>query len=281
MHHAALGRLAEVFPASNFSATRYLRIEVDPERLSEALILLHEKGFQGINLTIPHKVEALASVYSMEDDARRMGAVNTLRWLPAGFHGFNTDGYGIEAAIKDELGLDFVGKRIVLLGAGGAARATAVQCLKSGCRELWVGNRTATRLEALLETLERDRPAGEESRVRGFLFTDVAHTALDLASASDTAPLIVINATAAGLAPGDEAPVPLACLGPVQAVYDMIYKPSVTPLMREAAALGIPAVNGLGMLVHQGARALELWTGETASAAVMRKAAEQALSTDI
>ncbi len=272
MHHAALHELAQVDPS--FANWRYLRIEVPPERLPGALPLLYIKGFQGINLTIPHKVDVLSLTKWVEPhpDAQQMGAVNTLLREGHRFLGFNTDGDGMDTAILEALGIELTGQRIVLLGAGGAARAAAVQCLNRACAQLWLGNRSPERLDALIVRL---KPIAESSQLHSFCFDAWPQTATLLNKTAD--PLLIINATAAGLKSEDLPPVDLSLLKIPFALFDMIYNPPITPLMRAAQSLDQPAVNGLDMLIYQGKFALDLWTDLDTSAELMRQAAQEAL----
>ncbi|MGH8017727.1 MAG: shikimate dehydrogenase family protein, partial [Opitutaceae bacterium] len=192
----------------------------------------------------------------------------TLRRTPAGFEGFNTDSYGITRAVADAFGLPLCGAPVILLGAGGAARAAAVACLREACASLWIGNRSAANLDKLLQTLApvADRHGGE---LHGF----------EPARVPEGLPrdALVINATSAGLKPGDAPPIDLSRLPGRPRVYDMIYNPKETPLLRQAAALGLEHANGLPMLAHQGARALELWTRRNVDASAMLEACTRAL----
>jgi shikimate dehydrogenase len=267
MHNAALAELART--DASFRDWRYFRFEVHPDDLPRALELLHAKKFRGVNLTVPHKVIAFDRVAEIDAAARPVGAVNTLRWSESGWQGFNTDGYGLASAVRETLGRDFAGAHILLLGAGGAARGAGVECLQRGCASLWIANRTRENLDALLAQL------GSLARgisVRGF--------APDAPPRDLPAGTLVINATSAGLRAGDPAPIELAALPRPVAVYDMIYNPPQTPLLRAAAALGFPHANGLTMLVHQGAKALEIWSGIAAdrTAPSMAAAARAALA---
>ena len=276
MHNAALAALAR--EDRRFVDWRYFRFEVPPEDLPRALERLHARHFLGLNLTVPHKVIAVSCVTAADGAARPAGAVNTLRWSPEGWQGFNTDGYGLNRAIRESLGRGIAGTPIVLLGAGGAARGAAVECLARDCASLWIGNRTPENLERLLDVL---RPLAGGIPLAGFGSggsTSGSPTCDPLSSLPPGA--IVINATSAGLRPADPPPIDLSRLPRPAGVYDMIYNPSLTPLLRQAASLGLPAANGLAMLVHQGAKALEIWTGIPAdrTAPVMRAAARAALA---
>jgi shikimate dehydrogenase len=266
MHNAALTELARREP--RFRDWEYFRFDVHPDDLPRALELLHAKRFLGVNLTVPHKIIAFDRVTGIDPAARPVGAVNTLRWSEQGWQGFNTDGYGLAAAIRGSFGRDLAGASVILLGAGGAARGAAVECLQRGCASLYIANRTSENLQTLLVALT---PLARGIPVSGF---------------SSSAPpsglpagAIVINATSAGLSETDPLPINLAALPRPSAVFDMIYNPAQTALLRAAAALGVPGENGLGMLVHQGAKALEIWTGVPAAqtAATMAAAAQRAM----
>jgi shikimate dehydrogenase len=252
MHNAALAELAA--RDSRFADWKYFRFEVPPADLPRALELLHAKGFHGVNLTVPHKVIAFEHVAAIDPAARPVGAVNTLRRTDRGWHGFNTDGYGLVGALREALQRELRGSNIVLLGAGGAARGAAVECLQQGCAALWIANRTRGNLDALLEVL---RPLAGKIPLAGF---DPATPPSNIPSGA-----IVINATSAGLRAEDPVPIELGALPRPAAVFDMIYNPPQTALLRAAASLQIRAANGLSMLVHQGAKALEIWSGVPAA----------------
>lgn len=266
MHNAALAAMARTDPA--WRDWKYFRFDVPPEQLPDALTRLHAAGFHGLNLTVPHKVLAFDLVQEVDPAAVPIGAVNTLRRLPGGWRGFNTDGYGLAAALEADLGGTLAGAHVVLLGAGGAARGAAVECLQRQCASLWIGNRTRANLDALLAAL---RPLAGPIPLQGFDPTNPP--------AGLPARAMVVNATSAGLKPGEPAPMDLRRLPPGAKVYDMIYNPPQTALLRDAAALGLPHANGLAMLVHQGAKSLEIWTGAAAAgnAPVMQVAAGAAL----
>jgi shikimate dehydrogenase len=247
MHNAALAGLAASEP--RLGDWQYFRFDVPPADLPDALRQLHARGFHGLNLTVPHKILAVAEVERIDDTAQPVGAVNTLRRTATGWHGFNTDGHGLAAAVRETLGLELAGRPVVLLGAGGAARGAAVECLQRGCASLWIANRTAANLDALLTAL---RPVAGDIPLHGFSPSAVPP---DL-----PADALVVNATSAGLSENDPAPIDLAALPRPAGVYDMIYNPPLTPLLRAAGARGLPHANGLAMLVHQGAKALEIWS---------------------
>ena len=266
MHNAALAEASRA--DAKFGDWSYFRFDVPPEELPRALRLLHAKKFRGVNLTVPHKVIAFEHVADVDPAARPVGAVNTLRWTDAGWRGFNTDGYGLASAARETLGCELGGAHVILLGAGGAARGAAVECLQRRCASLWIANRTRENLAALLAVLA---PLAGEIPVPGF---SPAAPPRELPEGA-----LVINATSAGLRDTDPLPIDLRALPRPAAVFDMIYNPPQTPLLRAAAALNLPHANGLSMLVHQGAKALEIWSGipATATAPTMARAAAAAL----
>lgn len=266
MHNAALDQLRQ--QDSRFAGWHYFRFDVPPDQLEFALKRLHQKGFIGINLTIPHKVDVLAQLKQVSASAQLMGAVNTLQAQKHGYSGFNTDGFGLEQGLLQDLDQTLTDCEILLLGSGGAARAAAVHCLERGCKRLHIANRNPERLAQLLEQLTG---TGRKDAV-----TSSSLKALPQAWAPKG---LVINATSVGLAAGDPSPLDLRQLPPAWKVYDMIYNPARTPLLQQAAASGRPWANGLSMLVHQGARALEMWTQTKIPSEAMQAAAAAALQT--
>lgn len=265
MHNAALAEMATREAA--FADWRYVRFEVPPEDLPRALGLLHEKRFRGLNLTLPHKILAVAQAVAIDPTARPVGAVNTLRWRADGWEGFNTDGRGLADGLREDLGVELAGADVILLGAGGAARGAAVECLQRGVRSLWIANRTRENLDALLALLA---PLAAGATLRGFAPGDAAEAGLPNGA-------VVVNATSAGLTAGDPLPINLDALPAPRAVYDMIYNPAETTLLAAARARGLPVANGLSMLVNQGARALEIWTGQQVPVQTMAAAARAAM----
>jgi shikimate dehydrogenase len=266
MQNAALGELAR--GDARFADWHYHRVEISPAELPHALDVLYAQRFRGINLTVPHKIIAFDRVAAIDPAARPIGAVNTLLWTEQGWHGFNTDGYGLATALRADLGRELAGADIVLVGAGGAARSAAVECLQRGAASIWIANRTRENLHTLLAVLAS---LAGRTALRGF--------APDAPPADLPAGAIVINATSAGLRATDPAPIELARLPRPAAVFDMIYNPSETRLLAEAQALGLPRAHGLSMLVHQGAKSLEIWSGmpATITASTMATAARAAL----
>jgi len=258
---------------------RYLAFEVHPDDLGAAIAGAREMGFIGLNLTVPHKILAVGMVDVLEDSARTWGAVNTVRfeakdesgrWRPLSeltdtprqvrAHGFNTDAEAITRALQEDLGLELSGARVLLLGAGGAGRTAALKLAADGAGELFLVNRTLSKAEAVAREIQQRWPGVK---------TNVGYS-------TGTVDL-VLNATSLGLKTADPLPFDSAefSLGRAGAVYDMIYRPAETPLLKAARAAGCRAANGLGMLLYQGAKALEIWTGRTAPVQIMRRALEK------
>ncbi|MDQ8203371.1 shikimate dehydrogenase [Pelagicoccus sp. SDUM812003] len=266
MHNAALAKLAKT--DSRFASWRYFRFDVPPEALIEHLPLFYEKGFIGLNLTVPHKELAIEAIHAIDPHAKSIGAVNTLLKTESGYKGYNTDGHGLSRGVLLNLGLPLKGTSIALLGAGGAARAAAMQCLAEGCASLTIVNRNQDRLAKLLSELE---PAAREKAIP--LRGAKPDATLDLEGNE-----LLVNATSLGLKQDDPTPIPEESLPNSIKLFDMIYNPATTRIMQCVRDRNGQAANGLSMLIHQGARSLELWSGQTAPVETMQQAALQAMA---
>lgn len=264
MHNAALNKLRA--KDTHFNDWAYYRFEIPAEDLSHALPHFHARNFIGINLTVPHKVLALQSLKSVSAHAKNMGAVNTLLRLESGYAGYNTDGYGLRRGLQIDLDQSLKGSTVLIIGSGGAARAAAVQALLDGCDQLFIGNRSKVRLEELVEALST--LAGDDC-VQTFKLDQLPK---NLPQAG-----VAINATSLGLNIADPAPIDVHQLPSNWKVYDMIYNPSPTQLIREAQSCGLMAANGLSMLVHQGAHSLRLWSKAEVDERSMLEAATETL----
>lgn len=267
MHNAALEQLAG--NQSEFAEWQYFRFQIRAKDLPDALPLFFNAGFRGINLTVPHKVIAFPLVKSVDPAAELLGAVNTLIRAEAGYRGANTDGFGISKAILESFGRSLADREVVLLGAGGAARSVATQALSEGSASVWIGNRSQSRLEELLAIV---RSIENGDRVKGFLFSEIPD---DL----PVAPLIV-NATASGLKASDSLPMDLDRFSEGTQVYDTTYGVR-NAIALECDRLGFDYADGLSMLIWQGVRSLEMWTGVDAPVDAMRRAATDALAARI
>jgi len=262
---------------------RYLAFDVRPEELRETIAGAKAMRFIGLNLTVPHKVLAVEMVDAIDARAKRFGAVNTIRcegktktgeWQPLAqlkepeigevrSHGFNTDAEGFVLSLGEEFPeLVLAGARVVLIGTGGAGRTVALRLAEAGVGSLFLIDVDSTRAERVTREIQA-----------AFAGTRVT---LGYPAAAQRADLLV-NATPLGLKPDDLLPLDETRF-PIRSarfVYDLVYRPAETTLLKQAKAAGCRAANGLGMLLHQGAAALALWTGRPVPADVMRRALEQ------
>jgi shikimate dehydrogenase len=251
---------------------RYLNCEVAPEALADAVRGARAMSWVGFNCSLPHKVAVIEHLDGLGESAALIGAVNTAVRRDSAWIGENTDGQGFLAALRTVV--DPAGKSLVILGAGGAARAIAVEAALAGAAKITVVNRGRERgqeLAALLSTLGAARPSGVD-HVAAFVPWDG-----DLAVPEGTD--VLVNATSIGLFPDVDARLPLdpeTLRGMV--VADVIPNPPRTRLIRDAEARGCTVLDGLGMLVNQSVIAIRHWTGVDPDPAVMRAALEDALS---
>jgi shikimate dehydrogenase len=241
---------------------RYLAFEVDPKNLHAAIAGAKAMNFAGLNLTVPHKLLAVEMVDVLDDSAKKWSAVNTIRFDVRGATGFNTDADAIVAALREDLKIELLGKKVLLLGAGGAGRMAALKLATENVTELFLVNRTQSNAKEIEGEIKKRFPSVRVGV--GYPETDVD---------------LIVNATSLGLKTGDASPLDEKqfSLKQTSAVFDLIYRPAETALLKAARAAGCKTANGLGMLLHQGAKAFEIWTGETAPLDVMRRALEQSI----
>jgi len=238
----------------------YTAFDVLPEALAERLGACRADGFDGLNLTLPHKTAALALMTRVDPIAQCAGAINAVRFGADGCTGFNTDITGFLAALQEDCGVTPEGKRVLVVGCGGAGRAVALACVQSGAAVITLANRTEGKARQLAQDVSR--VPGNRSRIC---------TTADCCAASREADLVV-QCTSAGLHAGDVSPLPPEAFRAGQVLYDVVYTTPVTPTMRAAQAAGAVTANGLGMLIHQGAHAFKIWTGLDADIRAMREA---------
>lgn len=256
---------------------RYVRIEVEPDQVAEAFEKLHAAGFRGLNVTVPHKLEALEACHTVDPAAASMGAVNTIVFDQNGKRtGFNTDGPGFARAIREEFSVDLGDLKVIIIGAGGGAgRAIATQCIIENCSQVILVNRTVEKLipikEQLTTLIHREDLEGNRDRIEIMSLDDPR-----VESAIEASELI-INTTSVGLKAADPSPFQSRWVEPHHLVYDTIYNPSRTRLLRDAEVQGARIANGLSLLLHQGALSLEYWLNQDAPIAVMRAGLQQAL----
>ena len=261
---------------------RYVAFDVPPEKLGEAIKGAAAMRFIGLNLTVPHKLLALDLVDELDETARTWGAVNTIcfeakaasgEWLPLrGIPaeavdlirtvGFNTDADAIVRSIREDLGYEPRGGNILVLGAGGAGSVAALRLAAEGASHLWLVNRTESKAAAVAKDIQKRFPGVGVSV--GYPTGNVD---------------LVLNATSLGLKPTDALPLDLDAfaLNRTRFAYDMIYRPAETPFLKLAREAGLKTANGLGMLLYQGAKALEIWSGRPAPIDVMRQALRTAI----
>ena len=241
----------------------YVTFRVRPSSLEDALRGLLALNVQGINVTVPHKSEVFQYVDEVTDTARRIGAINTLRNDSGHWIGENTDATGFIRSLEP-LGLSLPGSSVGMLGAGGAAKGVAVGLLEAGVSRLFISNRSYDRATVLAELLKAS--FGQQS-VSAVSLEELEKKELNL----------LVNTTTVG-SDGHSSPAKLNRFDKLGAVTDIIYRPSRTPLLLEAEKLGLPNLNGGGMLLYQGISAFSFWTRRTAPEIIMRKALDEYLS---
>ncbi|MCA9122325.1 MAG: shikimate dehydrogenase [Planctomycetaceae bacterium] len=243
---------------------RYLTLEVPPENLEDAIRGVRAMGFKGGNFTIPHKVSVIQYLDELSEAAELMGAVNCINRVDDKLVGDNTDGKGFVQSLSSVTSPE--GKKFVVLGAGGAARAIAVELGLSGASEITIVNRSPERGQELAALLnERVKVSAKYSPWEGDYAVD---------EGTD----VVINATSIGLG-NATARVPLAydSLQAAMVVADVIFNPPQTVFLTEAGNRGCRTLDGLGMLVNQGVIGFKIWTGVDPDPSVMREALEEYL----
>jgi shikimate dehydrogenase len=249
---------------------QYARFQISPDELQNALDLIRELNFVGVNLTTPHKIAASKFMDEIDDNVRRIGAINTVKVDNAKLRGYNTDGKGFARAVRKEFVVDLRDLRVMIMGAGGAARAIALLCAKENCERLVITNRTFATAQQLAEELREyfggPKVLGPVPRLQAIAWEEaairfqIAH--LDL----------IVNATPLGLNRSDPSPIPARLLAPHLMVYDTVYGEGRTSFVAAAIEAGSRAANGLAMLLHQGALAFEIWFERQAPIEAMRQA---------
>ena len=253
MHNAVFEKLQLDYTYESF--------DVKPADLDYFMDIAVYQGFIGLNVTIPYKVDILKYIDKVSPEAKMIGAVNTIKFVGGAIYGYNTDGIGCTKALKDA-GVSVKDKRVLVLGAGGAARAVAFQCAIEGA-SLSIANRTMQRAELLAADIEGSlgkkvgvddlSPEGLLSELKG----------ID----------ILINATSAGMYPHEDAELlPPELIPEKIVVMDIVYNPLETKLLSAARSRGCKTINGVGMLARQGAESLKIWLGIDAPVNVMEDA---------
>jgi len=250
---------------------QYARFHIRANELRSALHFLRELDFVGVNLTVPHKIAAFAQIDEADETATRAEAVNTIRIRDKKLIGSNTDGEGFLRTIRSEFSVDVRDLRVMVIGAGGGTgHAIAWQCALENCERLVLVNRTSEKAKTLADRLESffagPRVLGPVARLEAVPWDEAALRA-QLAHVD-----LLVNATPLGMNPSDPSPIPTRLLAPHHMVFDAVYGPSKTALVRAADEAGARGANGLSMLLHQGALSFSIWFDREAPIDVMRAA---------
>lgn len=245
----------------------YMPFPVKPEELDDFFKSLHSRKIVGFNVTIPHKQAVIPYLDSLSREARLIGAVNTVVKKGGKLIGYNTDGAGFIQFLTEEEKYELTNKHVLLLGAGGAARAIAVALGLEGAREVMIFNRTAKKAFDLAHEL------GKKFQKTIFSAAPLDPPDLSHWRVAD----LVINATSIGMKESQSIKLPLSQLPPKACVVDIVYNPLETDLLKKAKKRGLATHAGWGMLLHQGLLSFELWTGKKAPYDVMKKALLDAL----
>lgn len=255
----------------------YERWATEPEGLASRIEGLRAPAVLGANVTIPHKQAVIPMLDELDELPGKVGAVNTIVNREGWLLGYNTDVEGFLRALRDDAVFDPAGKRVLVAGAGGAARAVVVALASAGVRSAVVINRTYPRAARLVEDLARLTGDMELHAL-----PDIYPSWAEAMSRAD----LLVNCTPAGQAAAgnaqedpaeEESPVPFDEIRPGILVYDLVYVPAETPLVKAAKRAGARVLGGLPMLIYQGAASLKLWTGREAPVDIMLKAAREAL----
>lgn len=252
MHNAAFAKIKR--------DACYVPFAVAPLDLERAVRAIVPLGIRGVNITIPHKETIIPYLDDLTDDAKMIGAVNTIEVTRGRLIGHNTDGRGFLRSLREETGFRPKGKTILMVGSGGAARAVGFNLALSGAETILLCDLNT----AKAKKLARDIQNKTETRVKAVNPEGLEKSA--------QAAECIINATPLGLKPGDPLPIPRHLIRKGQLICDLVYNPLRTPLLKAARALGADALSGIGMLLYQGVIAFEIWTGGKAPVNVMKAA---------
>jgi shikimate dehydrogenase len=266
VHHS----LSPAMHNSAFSALGldcvYVAFDVSPGEIDKAAQAIRTLGIKGINITIPHKESIIPHLDKIAPDAELMGAVNTVKNDGGELAGYNTDVGGFLRAVEEDLGIKPKGLSVLLAGAGGAARAVISAFCMNGAERIYIANRTYDKGMKLASEFGKKF---KKIKIEPVALDDEKAIRAKLTEAD-----ILVNSTSAGMEGRETIDLPLDALKKSAAVYDLVYKPRETSLVKEARRLGHRASGGLGMLLYQGALSFEIWTGRDAPVSVMRKAIE-------
>jgi len=242
----------------------YVAFDISPEGIGKAAEAVRTLGISGVNITIPHKESIIPHLDEVAPEAELTGAVNTVKNDGGRLSGHNTDVGGFLRAVREDLGIEPEGSKVFLAGAGGAARAVMSAFCMNGAKKIYILNRT--REKALRLASEFGVRFGK-IKIEPIRHGDVKAIEAGLGKAD-----ILVNSTSSGMDGREVLDLPLDKMKKTSVVYDLVYKPRDTRLVKEARGLGLKASGGLGMLLYQGALSFEIWTGRQAPVDVMRKA---------
>ena len=260
------------FERAGIDAT-YEAWDTEPGVLEGRVNSLRGADYLGANVTIPHKETIVPLLDGTSELAANAGAVNTVVHAEGKLIGHNTDVAGFARSLREDAGFDAKGKRTMLLGSGGAARAVALALIEAGASLIYVVGRKPRKIDAMVVALKPLTPAG--TTVTWAYWGDGSY----LRSLREAQ--LIVNCTPVGTAGSETAgqsPVSAELIDPAATVFDLVYNPDVTPLVAAARSRGAKAVTGLGMLVYQAAESFRLWIGQDADTGVMFQAARAALS---
>lgn len=249
----------------------YEILETPPEDLIERIKYLKANGYNGFNVTIPLKVPMALFLDKIDRTADVSGCVNTIKILPdRSFYGFNTDIYGFKQAIPESIQKDLKGENVSILGTGGASRAAAVGLIDLGVKQINFYSRNIINSEPIVSYLRKT-------------FPEITFKMFQIQSSAELFnSAMIVNTTPIGMKgnSADQMPIPLGIISKLPTntvIYDVIYNPSKTLLLKKASEYGLETINGLDMLINQAAKALEIWTGKFPDVNKMKIAALEAL----
>ena len=269
--HPVKHSLSPIMHGASFQSlglkAEYVCLDVPPEELKARLEACRAEGFDGLNVTIPHKEAVLPLMDRLDAAARLFGAVNTVKIDENGFTGYNTDTLGFLTDLKESRDVTPERRRVLIVGCGGAGRALAIACAREGAIQIGLADKIESKARVLGEEIGARLPDAVTQ-------VDVLTGDPDAWARFGRACDLVVHCTSAGLHAGDASPIPAEAFREGQLLYDLVYTARETPTMRAARTGGADALNGIGMLMHQGAAASNIWTGLQADTRAMRAALE-------
>ena len=259
-HSASPAMQMAAFRKAGFQTSIYMPFEVSPAQLKDTVQTFREFGVRGFNVTIPHKEKIIRYLDGISEEAKLIGAVNTVKNVKGRFLGYNTDAPGFIQSLKCDLKFEPRKKNCFIIGAGGAGRAIAFALAQAGAKEIYITDLAKNRAGSLVRNIKKHFP-----KTAIFLVT---HMERSIVHGVD----LVVNATPMGMKNKDPLPIDPRILHKGLSIYDLVYNPLPTRLVSAAKKKGVHAVNGLGMLLHQGALSFKIWTGRRADIVSMKKA---------